>query len=152
LDERVGDLYVVDRAGYVVYENHRDSVGALQHPAGIKQAIHAERNRPPTLPEVKAFWRTAEPLQAAASRMHPEVRQVVLAALERYDERPGPQADLERTSPAQQLVSRITADRDASGAWQLATSGLVIPSPTPAQSVSADVIRRMNPHRPALEL
>jgi hypothetical protein len=44
----VDDIYVVNRDGYVSYENHRDADGNWEHEPGVGQAIQDERDRPPT--------------------------------------------------------------------------------------------------------
>jgi hypothetical protein len=42
------DVYVVDRNGYVLYENHRGDDGLMLQPFRARDVIFAERNRPPT--------------------------------------------------------------------------------------------------------
>jgi hypothetical protein len=59
----VDDIYVVDRDGQVLFENHRDPDGSMQRPPGARDAIVAERNRPPTPAERERFLATARPLR-----------------------------------------------------------------------------------------
>lgn len=62
LQGRVDDIYVVDRDGNVLYENHRADDGVMPPPYQARETILAERNRPPTPAEQQRFLATAVPL------------------------------------------------------------------------------------------
>ncbi|MET9274365.1 zeta toxin family protein [Kribbella sp. NPDC003557] len=87
----VDDLYVVDRDGNVLYENHRGDDGVMPPPHRGRETILGERNRPPTPAEHQWFLGTAVPLLDRAADLEPPVLQLVQTALRLHNERPAPE-------------------------------------------------------------
>lgn len=52
---KVDHIYVANRSGEVLYENHRNPDGSMQNDPGAREAIIEERNRTPTPQEIAHF-------------------------------------------------------------------------------------------------
>ncbi|WP_053616354.1 zeta toxin family protein [Nocardiopsis sp. NRRL B-16309] len=52
---KVDHIYVANRDGEVLYENHRNPDGSMQNDLGAREAITDERNRAPTPQEIARF-------------------------------------------------------------------------------------------------
>jgi hypothetical protein len=106
----VDDLYVVDRDGHVLFENHRGADGRMQREPGARDAIVAERNRPPTPAEREQFLATALPLRQRDPALPPleePVDDAVRDAMRREAQRGGPQDSSRAPSPANRLDQRL---------------------------------------------
>ncbi|QNE22373.1 hypothetical protein F1D05_36355 [Kribbella qitaiheensis] len=129
---RVDDIYVVDRDGNVLYENHRVDGGVMQPPHGARDMIVAERNRPPTPAEHQRFLATALPLVRRGHELEPVVYDLVQVAMRKQHERPGIQSLTRAVAPGHRLDQRLVDLQRITG------SGVApprpIPSPGPAQS------------------
>jgi hypothetical protein len=103
----VDDIYVVNRDGQVLYENHRNPDGTMERAPGAAQAIVDERNRPPTPAERDQFTRIASNLRDGRESMLPpleyDVREVVDEAERREFARPEPRPDT-RQFPAENRI------------------------------------------------
>ncbi|MEU4195716.1 zeta toxin family protein [Kribbella sp. NPDC026611] len=108
------DVYVVDRAGNVLYENHRRADGALERDPGVREAIIAERNRPPTPDEQRHFVETARSLRQRDD-LEPAVDDLVRAAMRAQVDRPAVQPAAEPDSSTR-LDARLAALRHVTGA------------------------------------
>lgn len=95
----VDDLYIVDRTGFVLYENHRDADGRMPGPWEAKKAILDEFSRPPTLAEHERFVATAVPLLERGDELLRPVREVVQRAWELHQLRPSPMPDSRQPLP-----------------------------------------------------
>lgn len=69
---RADHIYVVNRDGQLLHENHRKPDGTMENGAGARDAIIAERNRTPTAQEEERFNRTVEYMRSTDPRIHPE--------------------------------------------------------------------------------
>ncbi|MET9274367.1 zeta toxin family protein [Kribbella sp. NPDC003557] len=87
----VDDLYLVDRNGFVLYENHRDEAGRMPEPWHAKQEILAERNRPPTPAENDQFLATALPLLDRGDNLAAPVIAELRTAMAQHEARGEPQ-------------------------------------------------------------
>jgi hypothetical protein len=106
----VDDIYVVDRNGQVLFENHRGPDGIMQNPPGARAAIVAERNRPPTPAERDQFLATARPLRQrdpAQPPLEEAVDDAVRDAMRREAQRGGPEPS---PSPPPNLLDQNLAD------------------------------------------
>lgn len=107
----VDDIYVVDRDGYVLYENHRGADGQWEHEPGVGQAIKDERDRPPTPEARAAFDRTADRLLAgrdpALPPLEDRAREVVEEAVRREHARPAPQPNGRGLGTAVRIDERL---------------------------------------------
>jgi hypothetical protein len=121
----VDDLYVVDRDGYVVYENHRGADGLMPEPWLVKEAILAERNRPPTPAEHEQFLATAVPLLERRDLVT-VVRDEVRVAQQQHDERPAPRPR-ELLLPGR-VDQRVLELRRITGSGLAAPSAITPPS------------------------
>lgn len=101
----VDDLYVVDRNGFVLYENHRGADGRMPGPWEAKKAILDEFDRPATPAEHELFVATAEPLLARRGELLRPVAEVVERAWELHTLRPSPVPD--GRQPLPQLGQRL---------------------------------------------
>lgn len=111
-DAYVDDIYVVDRDGRVLFENHRGPDGTMQRPPGARDAIVAERNRPPTPAERATFLATARSLRDRAPGRPPleeAVDDAVRDAMRREANRGGPQ-DSGREAPTSHRLDQRMAD------------------------------------------
>jgi hypothetical protein len=109
----VHDMYVVDRDGYVLYENHIGADGNWEREPAVKQAILDERGRPPTPEEHAHHQRTADRLlngrDPSKPPLEPKVRQVVEEAVALENARPAPQPNPHVRDASQRIDARITA-------------------------------------------
>ncbi|GAB3490141.1 hypothetical protein GCM10027440_38160 [Nocardiopsis coralliicola] len=91
---RVDSLFVVNRDGRVLYANHRDpETGEMRSPLGAREAILAERNRPPTPEESEDFERKVAHLRDERLRRNgkpEELPHIVDQAELRHAQRPAP--------------------------------------------------------------
>ncbi|MFE9246184.1 zeta toxin family protein [Nocardiopsis sp. NPDC006938] len=67
---KVAHIYVVNRDGGVLYENHRGPDGAMRDPLGAREAIVRERERVPTPEETERFDKIVSYMRST----DPEVR------------------------------------------------------------------------------
>ncbi|TCO44508.1 zeta toxin [Kribbella antiqua] len=106
------DLYIVDRDGYVLYENHRGDDGRMPPPHLARQEMLAERNRPPTQEEHDLFVATAVPLLDRTDLEQP-VADLVRWTWDKHAQRGAPQpitrAPLYRLDQRLIALHRITA-------------------------------------------
>ncbi|WP_350274452.1 zeta toxin family protein [Kribbella sp. HUAS MG21] len=116
----VDDLYVVDRDGYVLYENHRGGDGRMPEPWLVKHAILAERNRPPTPAEHEQFLATAVPLLDRGDELAAPVIHEVRTAMAQHEAR-GP-AQPRGREVGDRLGARVEDLR------RITTAGLAAPS------------------------
>jgi hypothetical protein len=102
------DVYVVDRSGYVLFENHRTADGTLEREPGARDAIIAGRNRPPTPEEHRRFVATVRSLRARGDELEAPVDAAVREAMRKQVERPQPRPAPPR---AARLDDRLAALR-----------------------------------------
>jgi hypothetical protein len=107
------DIYVVDRSGQVLFENHRLADGTLEREPGVRDAIVAGRNRPPTPEELRRFVATARSLRARGDELAEPVDELVREAMRRQVERPEAQPAPVAGPP---LDDRLTVLRHVTGA------------------------------------
>jgi predicted ABC-type ATPase len=112
----VDDLYVVDRFGYVLYENHRGDDARMGRPFLAKATILAERNRPPTPEEHQQFLTVVHPLLERTDTLAEPVTDLIQVAINKHIERPAPQPLTRELRLDDSLLDlrRITADGVAS--------------------------------------
>lgn len=125
----VDDLYLVDRDGYVRYENHRGDDGPMPRPWRAKDEILAERNRPPTVAEHEQFLATAVPLLERGDELAEPVIGEVRAAMAQHEARGAPQP--RALVLPDRLDQRLSDLRRITGAGLAAPSGIAAPSPRP---------------------
>ncbi|GAA1595523.1 hypothetical protein GCM10009789_56900 [Kribbella sancticallisti] len=128
----VDDIYVVDRDGQVLFENHRNADGSLQYPPGAREAIVAERNRPPTPVERDRFLATALPLRQRDPALPPleePVDDAIRDAMRREAQRGGPQPSPREPSAEAGLDQRLLDLQRITGAG-LAPARTITPPPT----------------------
>ncbi|TKK73538.1 hypothetical protein FDA38_40290 [Kribbella jiaozuonensis] len=87
------DLYIVDRNGFFLYENHRDQDGRMPGPWEARKAILDEFGRPPTPAEYERFVATAVPLLDRRGELLRPVAEEVQRAWELHELRPPPVPD-----------------------------------------------------------
>lgn len=116
----VDDLYLVDRDGYVLYENHRDADGRMPEPWLSGQSVVAERNRPPTPAEHVQFLATAVPLLDRGDELAAPVIGEVRAAMAQHEARGAPQP--------RALVLPDRLDRQLIDVQRISASGVAPPS------------------------
>lgn len=92
------DLYVVDRNGRVLHENHlAEGSNRLQSDPRAGEAIAREQNRPPTQSEDRRFRQTAYQLlegrDPRLGPLHPQVEEMVRTAMRWHHERGAPIPD-----------------------------------------------------------
>ncbi|TCC31320.1 zeta toxin family protein [Kribbella sindirgiensis] len=116
----VDDLYVVDRDGYVLYENHRTAEGLLPEPWLVKESILAERNRPPTAAEHEQFLATAVPLLERGDALAAPVIGEVRAAMDKHEARGAPRP--------RELVLPGRLDQRVSDLRRITGAGIAAPS------------------------
>ncbi|GAB3946617.1 hypothetical protein GCM10029976_074450 [Kribbella albertanoniae] len=136
----VDDIYVVDRDGNVLYENHRDADGNWEQEPAVKQAILDERDRPPTPEAHEYLTQTADRLldnrDPSLPPLEPKVREAVERAVRREGERPAPESSNRGQDTSQRIDTRLAAnlaaparpdgiDEATWNAQRAATSGLV---------------------------
>jgi hypothetical protein len=121
------DIYVVDRAGNVLYENHRNADGTMQAPLGAKAALIAERDRPPTLEEHQHFVETARSLRARGDELEAPVDDMVRAAMRKQIERPVAQSASSEPVPGTRLDARLAALQHVTGSGVAAPGGIAPP-------------------------
>ncbi|MGW7684849.1 zeta toxin family protein [Kribbella sp. NPDC054772] len=121
----VDDIYVVDRDGNVLFENHRQADGTMEKPPGARQAINDERNRPPTPAEMAQFLQTLEFLQGHEPALEEPVAAMASEALTRAAARPRPE-QLQRD--AVPIDARLAAVQHVAGSGVAAVSGITAPS------------------------
>ncbi|TDO52525.1 zeta toxin [Kribbella sp. VKM Ac-2527] len=103
----VDDIYVVDRDGNVLFENHRKDDGTMEHPEGARDAIIAERNRPPTPAERDHFRDVAVPLLRHDPELEEPVRDAVSEAMQREVARAAPEDHNRQPSPEHRIDQRL---------------------------------------------
>lgn len=135
----VDDIYVVDRDGNVLFENHRLPDGTMEREPGARQAIIDERERPPTPAEREHFRQTAMGLLQHEPEVAEPVRDAVSEAMQR---------EVARAAPADHGRQPGTEGRiDARIAHHAASSGVA-----PARGIAApprpDGSRGSGPRRP----
>ncbi|AFR09529.1 zeta toxin family protein [Nocardiopsis alba ATCC BAA-2165] len=88
----VDSIYVTNRDGRILYENHRGSDGRMRDPLGARDTIKAERDRQPTEGEVEDFESRVSYLEDPnrlgpekdAEPLHSRVRETVEEAKRRH--------------------------------------------------------------------
>ncbi|MEI8412810.1 MULTISPECIES: zeta toxin family protein [unclassified Kribbella] len=103
----VDDIYVVDRNGNVLWENHREADGTMEKPPGARDTIIAERNRPPTPAEHQRFVETALPLRQRGDDLEPPVDEMVRSAMRKQIERPAAAPTSHEPAPENRLDQRL---------------------------------------------
>ncbi|MGW5192217.1 zeta toxin family protein [Kribbella sp. NPDC004138] len=132
------DIYVVDRAGNVLYENHRRPDGSLEREPGAREAIVAERNRPPTPVEQQRFVTTARALRQRGDELEPAVDDLVREAMRKQVERPAPLPSPAVPDPAPQLDGRLAELHRLTAAGIAPASGIRTPDGPPGGPQPAD--------------
>jgi hypothetical protein len=128
----VDDIYVVDRDGNVLFENHRTDDGRMEHPPGAREAINAERNRPPTQAERAHFMQVLGPLQRHDPELEEPVADMVSEALHREAARPAPEEHQRDSSPEDRIDGRLAALQHVTGSGVAPPSGISAPISSPA--------------------
>ncbi|TCC31318.1 zeta toxin family protein [Kribbella sindirgiensis] len=118
------DIYVVDRAGNVLYENHRRADGSLEREPGAREAIVAERNRPPTPAEQQRFVGTARALRERGDELEPAVDDVVREAMRKQVERPAAMPSQPAPDRAPQIDGQLAELRRVTGAGVAPAGGI----------------------------
>jgi hypothetical protein len=118
----VDDLYLVDRDGFVLYENHRGDDGRMSEPWRAKEEFLAERNRPPTPAEDERFRATAVPLLNRGATLARPVIDEVRTAMTQHEARGTPQP--------RALVPPHRLDHRVADLRRFTTSGLAPPRPS----------------------
>jgi hypothetical protein len=139
----VDDLYLVDRDGYVLYENHRGADGLLPEPWRVKEEIVAERNRPPTEAEHALFLATALPLLDRAGELPGRVADELRDAQAKHEARGAPQPR------AAAHPDRL--DQRVSDLWRVTSSGLAVPGSAASQPPTAPAPPTHRPPKPGRE-
>ncbi|MGZ0152352.1 zeta toxin family protein [Kribbella sp. WER1] len=103
----VDDIYVVDRDGNVLFENHRLPDGTMEREPGARQAILDERERPPTPAEIDHFRRTAVGLLRHEPDLAEPVRDVVSEAMQRQVARAAPADHGRPVVPENRIDARL---------------------------------------------
>jgi hypothetical protein len=106
----VDDIYVVTRGGDVLYENHQDAEGDWEREIAAREAILAERERPPTPEERARFELTVHRLLWGRADLPPlerDVRGAVEDATRREDARPEPRPDTRDFDDRGKLDNRL---------------------------------------------
>jgi hypothetical protein len=106
----VDDVYVVNRDGYVVYENHRDAAGNWEREPAVGQAIVDERGRPPTPGTRAQFGGTVGRLlhgRASLPPLEADVRRALAEAVRREAARPQPRPDARVFGPGDRIDARL---------------------------------------------
>ncbi|MEU3024334.1 zeta toxin family protein [Nocardiopsis alba] len=88
----VDSIYVTNRDGRILYENHRGSDGRMRDPLGARDTIKAERDRQPTAEETERFESRVSYLEDPnrlgpekdAEPLHSRVRETVEEAKRRH--------------------------------------------------------------------
>lgn len=88
----VDSIYVTNRDGQILYENHRGSDGRMRDPLGARDTIKAERDRQPTAEETERFESRVSYLEDPnrlgpekdAEPVHNRVRETVEEAKRRH--------------------------------------------------------------------
>jgi hypothetical protein len=136
----VDDIYVVDRDGNVLFENHRGDDGTMEHPPGAREAIIAERNRPPTPAEREQFTKVAIPLLRHDPESAEPVRDAVSEAVQREAARPAPQDHGRESTPEQRIDQRLADLQRITGSG-VAPPHLITP-PRPSDAARSGQRRR----------
>ncbi|WP_433160446.1 zeta toxin family protein [Kribbella sp. CA-247076] len=111
----VDDVYVVNRDGNVLYENHRKADGTMERPPGAREAIIAERNRPPTPAEREHFREVAMSLLRHEPNLAEPVRDVVSEAMTREVARAAPEQHDRVPSAEDRIDHQVAALRHVTG-------------------------------------
>jgi hypothetical protein len=136
----VDDIYVVNRDGQVLFENHRNPDGSMQHPAGAREAILGERNRPPTPAEREHFLAVGGRLRQrdpALPALEEPVADAVREAFMREALRPEPQEGLWVPSPAGGLDHRLADLQRITGSGVAPAHSMIPPTSSPSGPASA---------------
>ncbi|MFC7329194.1 zeta toxin family protein [Marinactinospora rubrisoli] len=132
----VDHVYVVNRNGEVLYENHRGSDGAMENPLGAREAILRERSRAPTPEEVGRFESQVAYLRDPSNRTEP-LDPKVLAAV---DEAERQHMTLRQEGVVQPAVQRRTIAQaildQASASTRQSTAKSSVPTFARAASAS----------------
>ncbi|TCO18484.1 zeta toxin [Kribbella steppae] len=125
----VDDIYVVDRDGNVLYENHRTADGSMAGPLQARETLVAGRNRPPTVAEHQRFVETALPLHRRDD-LEPAVDEAVRASMRLQVERPAAQPDTREPAPGSRLDQRLMDLQRISGSGVASPHTITSPSST----------------------
>ena len=127
----VDDLYIVDRDGYVLYENHRGEDGLMAPPFLARDKALAEHLRPATPAEHDWFVVTASPLLKRGNELAGPVADLVRWAWDRHEQRPVPRLSGPEPSPELRLDQRLINLQRIAGAGLAPPSSLILPSGGP---------------------
>ena len=139
-EEYVDDIYVVNRDGQVLFENHRNPDGSMQHAPGTRAAILGDRNRPPTPAERAQFLAVVGGLRQRDPALPPLEEPVEQAVGEAYMQealRPDPQEGLWVPSPANRLDHRLTDLQRITGSGVAPAHSMTPPTSSPSGPASA---------------
>ncbi len=137
----VDDIYVVDRDGYVLFENHRRTDGPMERLAGARDQIIARRDRPVTSEEHERFAERTSRIRRsdAPAALQRTASWLLNLAQESEQDLLPPRPREQRVSEADRIDVRLAVDlRRYAGAGQdtgssvarhAATSGIVTPDP-----------------------
>ncbi len=123
----VDDIYVVDRDGNVLFENHRLPDGTMEREPGARQAIIDERDRPPTPAEQEQFRQTAMGLLQHEPEVAEPVRDAVSEAMLREAARAAPEDHGREPAPDQRIDARLAATQRVAGTGIAPASGITAP-------------------------
>ncbi|MEU8226194.1 zeta toxin family protein [Kribbella sp. NPDC048915] len=129
------DLYVVDRLGRVLHENHvAEGSTQLSSDPRAGEAIEREQNRPPTESEDRLFRQTAfHLLQGRDPRLgplHPQVEEMVRTAMRWHHDRGTPIPDRLLANPSLPTIGeRLTGGHQAFTASERAGIRAAMPPP-----------------------
>lgn len=124
----VDDVYVVDRDGNVLYENHRREDGTMEHAPCAREAIIAERNRPPTPAERDHFRQVAMGLRRHDPELPEPVWDAVSEAMQREVARAAPEEHHREGSTGNRIDARLAAVQRVAGAGIAPASGISAPN------------------------
>jgi hypothetical protein len=112
-EQLVDDIYVVDRDGNVLYENHRNADGHWEQEPAVEQAILDERDRPPTPAAHEYLRQTVDRLldnrDPSLPPLELKVREAIERAAHRENERPAPEPSTRGHDKSQRIEARLAA-------------------------------------------
>ncbi|MFD7157649.1 zeta toxin family protein [Kribbella sp. NPDC059898] len=126
----VDEIYVVDRDGNVLYENHRLPDGTMEREPGARQAMLDERDRPPTPAEMDQFRQTARGLLRHDPEVADPVRDVVSDAMMRQAARATPADHGRSPAPESRIDARIAIAHRVASSGLAPPHGITAPPPT----------------------
>ncbi|MGW6201775.1 hypothetical protein ACWF0M_36875 [Kribbella sp. NPDC055110] len=100
----------------------------MEREPGAREAIVAERNRPPTPAEQQRFVGTARALRQRGDELEPAVDDLVREAMRKQVDRPAPLPPQARPDPSRQLDVRLAELQRVTGAGVAPAGGIQAPS------------------------